>query len=279
MAKLRNLLLLLESTPSGEVAREIACRVARQCHAGVTGLAIQEKYSPASPREFLTEAIAERETRTSSEPKTQNGSNGTVLSATSETLSNFNIPYTEKHLTGPKYTLLSRESEVSDLTVMGREGNFEEEKPYEVKEAINLLLEYRPRPLIIAPPQLPNDGDILITYDGSAGASRAVQILVLMGLVDHQRIHVLSIDRRRHTAEAHARQIERYLNGHHVEPVLHVIDGRTSPAEIIFDKVAELRPSLLVAGAYGSSGWRRQMFGSVSDHLIRHSPVPLFSCQ
>jgi nucleotide-binding universal stress UspA family protein len=36
--------------------------------------------------------------------------------------------------------------------------------------------------------------------------------------------------------------------------------------------------TLVVMGAYGRSTWREFLFGSVTRHVLRDSPVPVFFC-
>jgi nucleotide-binding universal stress UspA family protein len=48
-----------------------------------------------------------------------------------------------------------------------------------------------------------------------------------------------------------------------------------NPAEQILEEVGEWHPDLLVAGRAGMGGMSRLLLGSVSAHLVKHSPVPI----
>ncbi len=257
---MRNVLLLQEPTLSGTIATNIACDIAMQGNCNITGLQIQEPGSTEgvgiSARARLNERIGESESSWSSRHITLN----------------------EKTLIGPKFAMLSQEAEAHDLTLLGREGNFEEHASRSAKEVITLLLKYRASPLIIAPANAKSDADILVTYDGSPRASRAVRFLGLLGLAEGKNIHVLCIDHQRRVAEAKVEMISEYLRKQNACLTGHAVASRANASEVIFDKITELDTSLVVSGALASSGWRRGLLGSVSDYLIRHCPVPLFTC-
>ena len=274
---LRNLLLLVEPTPSGQVAKEIACQIAAQGDCKLTALQIHdtdwpvdEEHLKKSPRQLLAEytgrsdlgkVVGERE------------------GAEEGNVAELNITYSDKVLYGHKYTLLCQESESNDLAVLGREGNLAEERRRGAKEVINMMLSYQPKPIIVTPPRAPSGHGILVTCDGSPGSVRALQLFVAMGLADGQQVHVLSAHRRRKTAEFHADAATRYLEDHGVEAIKHTSDTSLTPQAAIEDKVKETGAAMVVMGAYGRSEWRHSIFGSVTDCLIYHSPVPVFICQ
>ena len=50
-----------------------------------------------------------------------------------------------------------------------------------------------------------------------------------------------------------------------------------SPREVILEVAKELGTDLIVMGTHGRSGLARVAFGSVADHVIRHSKVPVLT--
>lgn len=269
---LRNVLLLVEPTPSGRVARKVAGDIAAQGNCNLTALQIQEPDSymhggdtGASPHTLFIDESMSREQRD-------------VLRG--DKFSDLKVGCQTKVMVGPKYAVLCRELEKNDLAVIGREGNFAEHWDHNAKEIINLLLEYRARPLIITTPVDPGtNSDVLIAYDGSPGSCRAVQFFVLLGLARNRNIHVLSVSRKKNVAQAGVNALTGYLTKHRIDASPHAVTSREDPKNVIVEMIGQTHSSLVVAGAFGSSGLRRSLFGSVGDYLIRYCPVPLFSCQ
>ena len=197
---LRNILLLIETTPSGLVAKEVAIRIAAQGNCNLTGLEIQKKNSivdrighTKSPRAMLAEYV--RQPGCASETRTNTYDPANKIDQDQWT--DLNVSYHDKTLFGPKYAVLSQEAEYNDLTIIGRDGNVGEPWSNVAREIINMMLDYRAKPIIITPPEFRMNRNILIAYDGSPGSSRAVQLFVLMGLADDHNIHVLSVSHKK----------------------------------------------------------------------------------
>lgn len=274
---LRNVLLLVEQTPSGQVARKVAADITAQGSCNLTALKIIEPDSPtnnedmaASPHRLFVDEL-------NGVPQPDDGAQRTD---DEDYFSALKVDYRTKLLRGPKYAVLCRELEKNDFAVIGRDGNFAEHWDHDAKEIINLLLEYRARPIIITSPVNPEpNNNVLITYDGSPGSCRAAQLFVLMGLARNRSVHVLSVSRKKNMAQACADSLTSYLNNHRIDALPHAVSSREDPRSVIVDMIRETGSSLVVAGAFGSSGWKRSLFGSVGDYLIRYCPVPLFSCQ
>ena len=49
------------------------------------------------------------------------------------------------------------------------------------------------------------------------------------------------------------------------------------PAVEIVRLIEELHPAMVVMGTHGRTGLRRLLLGSVTEHVIRHSPVPVLT--
>jgi len=280
---LRNILLLLEPTPAGQVAQAVACGIASRGDCRVTALQVHDgdwkvdsKELYQSARAALADSVRKRLNGQATSDDDALPPDGALDEAA---LSRLGIYWQERTLSGPKFSVLSDEAERNDLTVIGRAGNFGEQWSHDAKDLINLMLQYRPRPMIITPPEPPAERSVLIAYDGTPGASRAAQYLVLMGLASGREVHVLSADRKKQVARTRTESIADYLSKHGVEATQHPVEGRADPRDLIIEKLKETEASLLVAGAFGASNWRRNMFGSVSDHLVRWCPVPLLACQ
>lgn len=279
---LRNILLLVEPTPSAKVAKKVACDIATRVNCNLTALEIHATDSATRSDDLTTSphALFVEDISHSQQTGILHKANGTKAPGGKNGFASLNIDCQIKVLSGPKYTVLSQELENNDLTVIGRDGNFAEHWSHDAKEIINLLLEYRSRPLIIATPEEPVvNRDVLLTYDGSPGSSRAIQLFVLMGLAKDSNIHVVSVSRKKNVAKGRVESMLAYLNNHHIGARSYAIDSREDAREVIVDMTRQTQSSLVVAGAFGTNGWKRSLFGSVSDYLIRYCPVPLFTCQ
>tara|TARA_R110002072_G_scaffold46082_1_gene127833 strand:- start:10015 stop:10803 length:789 start_codon:yes stop_codon:yes gene_type:complete len=260
----------MESTRSAQVAREIACRIAARGNCTLTGLHIEDL-------DFPSEVTKESNLCQNLIESIQTGHTDQADVKDAEALlTSQDIRFHEKTLIGPKYSLLAQEAESNDVTLIGREGNFEEQAD-DAKEVISLMLQYRSRPLIITPPEPVEGNEVLIAYDGNLKSSRAIQIFVLLGLAEGRQLTLLCVDTKKKTAQAKIDSINAFLDQHEVSATTEVIESRSNSRDVLAERIESTRPSIVVAGARGTTGWRQTVFGSTGDYLIRHCPVPLFT--
>lgn len=143
-------------------------------------------------------------------------------------------------------------------------------------------------------------GRILAPTDFSRGATKALQWAVAVKTAFHAELvvlHVVDLDAlayldlggdpavggtsrpvslellERIRADA-GRALSRITESFpEVQPLLR--EG--SPREVILEVAKELASDLIVLGTHGRSGLARVAFGSVADHVIRHSKVPILT--
>jgi nucleotide-binding universal stress UspA family protein len=119
-------------------------------------------------------------------------------------------------------------------------------------------------------------GPVLVAYDGSLPAARAVQAFQATGLGEGCDVHVLCVDPDFTQAARDADRAAEFLRFHDCKAVAHPLASQETPAKVILEEVRKLDPRLLVLGAYGTRGWREFLFGSVTGSVLKASPVPLF---
>lgn len=75
---------------------------------------------------------------------------------------------------------------------------------------------------------------------------------------------------RRGAEEAMAQLLDRYPQA---EPLIR--EG--PPPEVILEVATEVGADLIAMGTHGRTGVDRVIFGSVAEHVVRHSPVPVLT--
>ena len=141
---------------------------------------------------------------------------------------------------------------------------------------------------------------ILVPFDFSAGAERALAIAHALAVRDHARLvlcHVIELSphfgpettlilpegtqtpvgmhqyaHMRASEDLRAR-IDRL--GAAVPVTCEIREG--APAAELLALVAELGADLVVMGTHGRSGWRRVVAGSVAERIVRVCPVPVLT--
>lgn len=167
-------------------------------------------------------------------------------------------------------------SDIHDLIVMGRDATFHAEPHGKVSQIIERLLRQNPRPLVVVPEGKETAGRILVAYDGSVPAMRALQMFCLLGIAGKSEVTIASIHAQRATAEELGRRAVQYLNAHAIGAQARVVETDAEPAGVLIELASELDARFIVMGAYGRRGWREYILGSTTDKLLGASNSPLF---
>ncbi|WP_128926425.1 universal stress protein [Bradyrhizobium guangxiense] len=139
----------------------------------------------------------------------------------------------------------------------------------------NLLL-LSPRPVVVCSDEYRYPSDVLVAYDGSLPAMRALQMYALLGLWREARVHVTSIAADSELATRRAHAAAEFLRGHDRSCTVVPIEAAMDPAEAIRIEVIDRGVGLLVMGAFGHRGWSNALFGSTTRRLVERPPCPLF---
>lgn len=136
------------------------------------------------------------------------------------------------------------------------------------------LLHAPPRPVVTVPEESPSGVGVLIAYDGSLQAARALQAWQQSGLLATGPVHVLAVEEDRVAAAKTGERAVDFLSHHDVRAQLRV-ETSGKPGDVIVRVAAELGAGLLVMGAYGQPRFRELILGSATQTVLATCPLPL----
>ncbi|MDR3639034.1 MAG: universal stress protein [Isosphaeraceae bacterium] len=171
---------------------------------------------------------------------------------------------------------IALEAQRYDLIMIGQKTRFHFEVSERRDDTLTRVLKESPRPVVVVPESWNEGQSVVVAYDGSLPAARALYAFEGAGLARGRTVHVVTVQRERLEA---ARQAERacdFLRFHAIPAVAHAETTTYDPSEVILRKARELEAGLIVMGSHGQSAWREFLIGSVTRSLIRESPAPLF---
>lgn len=169
-------------------------------------------------------------------------------------------------------TLVARRARFFDLAVLGRSERVVDQ-PY--TDVVEQTLIQSGRPILLAPANPPKDigGAVVIGWNGSAEATRALGA-ALPFLASARAVAIVTIGERR---EESAAALIEYLGWHgvaarhrHVSPSEGAGIGRQ-----LLSAAQEEGADLLVMGGYGHVPWREFLFGGATREVVGASLLPL----
>jgi nucleotide-binding universal stress UspA family protein len=186
------------------------------------------------------------------------------------------VSFTPLEDIGAPAAQIALESQRYDIVLLGKETHFEFETTSRPDDTLARVLRKGCRPVVMAPPELPDTGRIMVAYDGSVQSARALQAFEASGLANGREVHVVTVADSRLEAARTADRAVQFLSLHDISARALPRESTGQPADTILDQVSELKPELLVMGAFGKKTLREFFLGTVTRLVLSNTTVPVF---
>lgn len=273
---IRSILVALDDTPGAQRARDLAIDLSRRTGAALTAATVLDwphvmdahEAVPAGAAAFKERRDAARAQRAEQEAE---AAFTNCAAAAGET------PFARLRLPDAPEPALVAAGATHDLVVIGRDSTLGlQDCPDGLAPVIEALLHDGARPLLVVPPEAPIDrGGVLVGYDGSIPAMRAIQLFALLGLADGMPVKVLSVAPTRAEAQRLADEAAGYLRSHDVAAEALALEG-ARPVDALLTEAASMPARLLVMGSFETTGLRTLFTGSATKRLLHAAPCPVF---
>jgi nucleotide-binding universal stress UspA family protein len=185
------------------------------------------------------------------------------------------VHYHERTETGlPSETILTLAPD-ADLTVLGRETHFQFETQDEVDKTLENVLRGSEHPVVAVPDVAGEGRPVMVAYDASPAAVRALESFAASGLDEGRPVRVVSVAPDAATARRRADDATRYLNRMNIRAESVPLAGRNA-ADVLTETVRSEGPAFVVMGAFGEPRRLRFFHRSTTRHMLREARVPLF---
>jgi nucleotide-binding universal stress UspA family protein len=142
-------------------------------------------------------------------------------------------------------------------------------------QALHDILTHAPRPVIVVPEVARETHTVLVAYDGSRPAARALQAFATSGLYSGHQVHVLSVHEKAPAGEALAQLARDYLDAHGMRVESYTEKPQEDLGQQILECVARTQSDCLVMGAYGRSRLREVLLGSATQTILDTAEIPM----
>ncbi|MEP9350456.1 universal stress protein [Xanthobacter sp. KR7-225] len=264
----KNVLLLLGESPSGLAARACARKLARAQDARITSLsgvdlAFIEAPMPGAIGGAAYHAQMETSLKTEAVAARRRAAETFAAECAGEGLAPIHVSFD-----GDPFEQVTAASATADLVITGHDVTFRGTGSEPHSDTLNRLLFTTPRPVLVCPDDLPPEGEVLVAYDGSLPAMRALQLFVLLGAWTGRRVQVVSVDTRLETARHLAERAAEFLKLHGYDAAARPLRSAEPAPEVLAAQAALGTVELLVMGAYGHRGLKELLFGSTTQSLV-----------
>jgi nucleotide-binding universal stress UspA family protein len=273
---LSRILVLLGVTPSSLTARACALQLAKRTEAvlaGLSGIDLPYIEKPMLGRAGSSAYKNMQERRLSAQARDERKR---LKDAFEGECGREGIAFESLSFEGDPSAEINSAVETCDLVVTGHDTAFRGTVREPLSEAVENFAKTCPRPIIVCPDAVPHSDRILVAYDGSAAAMRAVQMFALFGLTFSTPIKVMTVSKSLELAKTKAIRAAEYLRTHSYQVEEAPIASRRHPADVLREEVEENDIGMLVMGAYGNKGLRQLVLGSTTHRLLESPGCVLF---
>lgn len=175
---------------------------------------------------------------------------------------------------GDTVTILAGAVQRCDLLVCGHTRGGDSTQ----RSLLHSILKHCPRPAIVVPQsasEIAGQG-VLVAYDGSAQAARALASFAESGLAKGRPVHVATFDDRSGRAQEHADTAKMFLQLHGISSEVLISPLVKKVGTQILEEANRVSAGLIVMGAFGQSSVREFLLGSVTRSMLDVLPVPVF---
>lgn len=272
---MRSILVGLDGSPYSVSAVELGIRWARQFDALLVGLGVIEEpgicqaemvpIGASDYKQHRDEAVLARARRQVEQFLEQFTLRCTEAQVASKLLEDVGMPYEQ----------ILKEAQRYDLILLGQRTYFHFATREGPCETLTRILKSTPRPVVTVPEKLAGGTSVVVAYDGSLQAARALQAFEVSGLARSGEVHVVTVGDNQVEAARHADRALEFLAFHDINAQKHVLVS--SPVdEALLNQARHLDAQLLVMGAYGQPALREFFLGSVTRSALKNSTIPLF---
>ena len=187
------------------------------------------------------------------------------------------IPSRSLEVTGRPAASIVAEMSKHDLTVIGQDANFRFETDENDAETRDAVLHKTHKPMILVPETVSSVGNVvLIAYDGSGAAKRALSSFAESGLANGRDVRVVTVDDNGAEAWEMANRAVGMLNQQGIGATPVAVVSPLSNADALLETVEKLSAGLLVMGAFAHTRWATLFGRTVTRSLLGKAPIPLF---
>ena len=125
----------------------------------------------------------------------------------------------------------------------------------------------------------PVNGSVVLAWDGTRAAARAMADAVHF-LEEVSVVTVLTVGESTPAQKARQDVVATHLSRHGIDTKLEMITNskhdKVSIGEVIVNYCEQMRPDVLVMGAYEHSKFREDYFGGVTNTVLKNLTIPVF---
>lgn len=274
---IKEILVCLEGSPSSDAAIRTAIEIARALSATLVGLAVVDEPDIRAGAAVGIGGASFKHERDETLIADAHQHATEWLAALERRCRDAGVAARTLEVVGRPTDSILEEADKHDLTVLGRDANFRFETDADDTKTREAILHRATRPVLLVPEGAFNLGaKVVVAYDGSGAAKRAIASFIASGLHAGRQIHVASVDDNGAQAWELASRAVALFKEAGIAAKAHNIVSPLSNVDALFGFAKTLGAGMMVMGAFAHSRLRHLFQGSATRGMVERTAIPLF---
>lgn len=280
---IKSVLVPIDGSEASFSALTNAVKIGKAAGAEVRGLFVEDKWRfvyvptstamagsigvvPTTPMPLPPEKLVEEEDRVSKERKS-------LRRRFNEECHRCGVRGTFEVIRGEVGEIIIEEAKAVDLVVIGRRGRHTKSRTKTPGSITQTLLHKSVRPVMVVPEGAEWGTRILIAYDGSEAAQRAIEAGTIIAKLRTSKIDVLTVADEPGAAALPQEEARKYLAPYKLKTSFLIESGR--PWEAIVAHARKIEAGLIIMGAFGTNRLKELIFGSTTMNVLENAECPV----
>jgi nucleotide-binding universal stress UspA family protein len=196
-----------------------------------------------------------------------------ILARCTELLKESGVDFAVEKSIGAPVDIILEQTLVADLLVMGKRGEFARWGAKTLGATVESVGRLVRKPLLVVGQEFSPFKKILVGYDGSDHANRALQYAAHIAEAVEGHVGVVCVTDDLDLANHYCRLAGIYLKSYRVQVETVALPGL--PDDVLVRYARENSFDLICIGAYGHSRIREALLGSTTEHILRQVASPI----
>ena len=141
------------------------------------------------------------------------------------------------------------------------------------------LLRHTTRPVLVVPEGGKLGKKIIVAYDSSDNAQRALSMAALLTELLNGELQVVSVANEIDNADKPLTEVREFLSFYNIQATYRVGFGAGMPWKSIIEEADRTESDLIVLGAFGSNKLLELIFGSTTYEVLNQTTRPVLLCR
>jgi nucleotide-binding universal stress UspA family protein len=197
-----------------------------------------------------------------------------ILEKTGALLQKENLKFKLEKMVGSPVESILEKAQIADLVIMGKRGEFERWDKNELGVTVQAISRNIAKPLLVVKKECRPLKKILLGYDSSDHANKALQITAHLAEKVGAQLTVISATNDPEYGRRSCNEALEYLSSYTIKVDTTVLAG--DPDKELVHYAQQFDMDLIAIGAFGHSRIREAILGSTTEHILRFSTIPVF---